>query len=243
MAELLLAGSDTPERIVDPSAGGGTLLLAVAHLIAGGQPDRKRLADTIRRLHGVELDPVARELCCLQLWLASAGTVPIGEIAVRIHHDNAITRAWADHDPYDGLIMNPPWDSLRHTVEADDNQRRRTIHRLENAHTVTASLPPLYRTKGAATGTSIRHSRARTTRRHRVRQGRRARTWRLVLRPRHPRTPRPVPRAYQYRAVDQLREPREVLPDRRSLQFGILSVRRDPRRRDAPYPWDGRSRS
>lgn len=148
MARLLLAGGDTPKRIVDPSVGGGTLLLAAAHQLASRRPSRAQLAGAVLRLHGVEFDPVARELCCLQLWLAAAGAVPISQIAEQIHHDNAITRAWTDQDPYDALIMNPPWDSLRHADDVDDHERRRTIHRLENAHTTTDELPPLYTHQG-----------------------------------------------------------------------------------------------
>lgn len=148
MARLLLVNRDNPKRIVDPSAGGGTLLIAVARHMIGRNPNARKLADVIGRLHGVELDPVARELCCIQLWLAAGGAVPISQIGRQIHHDNAITRPWATDEPFDALIMNPPWDSLRHSDEADDHERRRTIQRLETEEKGTSGLPALYTNQG-----------------------------------------------------------------------------------------------
>lgn len=149
MARLLLRGrQEAPERIVDPSAGGGGLLVAMLRSLVGRRAKQDELADAVRRLHGVELDPVARELCCLQLWLACRGAENVHAIAARIHCDNAITRNWRADGPYDALIMNPPWESLRHTLAADD-QRRRTIDRIdEPAESFNGALPPLFSCQG-----------------------------------------------------------------------------------------------
>jgi hypothetical protein len=150
MARLLLRGCKTePERIVDPSAGGGALLLAVFRRLVRPRADRRELAAAVRRLHGVELDPVARELCCLQLWLACHGSEEIDSIASRIHCDNAITRSWQEDGAYDALIMNPPWESLRHAGAADREERELTMERLKSPTLDPGSgLPPLFSCQG-----------------------------------------------------------------------------------------------
>lgn len=147
MAKMMLRRVRAPARILDPSAGGGTLLLACYRETAGRRAAPEDAARTVTRLHGVELDPVARELCCLQLWLAAAGAVDIHRIATQIHHANAITRDWAADGPYDALIMNPPWDSLRNAGDDDDQERRRTIDRLDAA-VPSGDLPPLFSHQG-----------------------------------------------------------------------------------------------
>jgi N-6 DNA methylase len=150
MARLLLRrNGSVPARILDPSAGGGALLLAVfRRLVSVGAGDRD-LAAAAARLHGVELDPVARELCCLQIWLASRGSEDIASIASRIHCDNAITRDWFLDEPYDALIMNPPWESLRHPGIADKEDRRSTVERLRRPVLHKGSgLPPLFSCHG-----------------------------------------------------------------------------------------------
>ena len=146
MASLLLRRCDElPARILDPSAGGGGLLLATfRHFARAEGPSR-----AVRRLHGVELDPVARELCCLQIWLACRGVEKIDAIAGRIHCDNAITRAWDADELYDALIMNPPWESLRHPGTSELGERRQTIDRLRRSLGAFGSgLPPLFSCQG-----------------------------------------------------------------------------------------------
>jgi hypothetical protein len=150
MARLLLRRRTAePLRILDPSAGGGALLLAVFRRIVSPGTDRSGLAAAARRLHGVELDPVARELCCLQIWLACRGSDEIDSIASRIHCDNAITRSWSDDESYDALIMNPPWESLRHAGTADREDRRLTVDRLcDPRFSEGSGLPPLFSCQG-----------------------------------------------------------------------------------------------
>jgi hypothetical protein len=150
MARLLLRGGPAPNRVVDPSAGAGGLLVAV--LLELQRAERAvPVAEHARRLHGLELDPVARELCCLGVWLAARQGVPIGEIANRIMVGNAITRDWWAEEPYDALIMNPPWDSLRHAPSGDDVgevERKATIDRLSRQELAAPDLPPLYSAQG-----------------------------------------------------------------------------------------------
>ncbi|HTT95139.1 MAG TPA: N-6 DNA methylase [Solirubrobacterales bacterium] len=150
MARLLLRrNGSVPARILDPSAGGGGLLLAVFRRLVGAGAEDRDLAAAAARLHGVELDPVARELCCLQIWLACRGSEDIASIASRIHRDNAITRDWSLDEPYDALIMNPPWESLRHPGIADQEDRRATVERLRRPVLDQGSgLPPLFSCHG-----------------------------------------------------------------------------------------------
>lgn len=77
---------------IDPSAGHGALLLALLDaMIASGTPVR----EAINCLHGVELDPHARELCCLTLWLKAAHhSIGFHEIASRVVLGNALTANW-----------------------------------------------------------------------------------------------------------------------------------------------------
>jgi predicted RNA methylase len=149
MARLLLKTPDLPQRVLDPSAGAGGLLLAVLRELHRSDPTG-RPAVHARRLFGVELDPVARELCCLMIWLACEGEAPIRAIGANIVCDNAITRDWWKDEPYDAVVMNPPWDSLRHDPESDgsDLQREATIARLSAAAPGAPGLPPLYSAHG-----------------------------------------------------------------------------------------------
>lgn len=137
-------------RMVDPSVGAGNLLLAAIELYGRGSTDA-HLKKFILSLHGVELDPRARELCCLLIWLmgASAG-VTLKQVAKNIHHENALTRDWwRGQDLYEVLLMNPPWESLRHSVEDDPGgERALTVARLSTLAAGAPSLPLLYSAQG-----------------------------------------------------------------------------------------------
>jgi hypothetical protein len=100
-----LAGHDRdaePPAVLDPSVGHGALLLPlVSALLARGCAPR----DVLRSLHGVELDPYARELCCLLLWLKLADPeVALGSIASRIVVANALTARWRHKPTQAGLL-------------------------------------------------------------------------------------------------------------------------------------------
>lgn len=141
-------------RVVDPSAGAGSLLLACFEVLTQGKPPVDRV-NVVYRLHGVELDPVARELCCHLLWLAAApGRADLRRIAENIAVDNAITRDWWSAPGgimFDALVMNPPWESLRHEVGEHDfhaGARKATLERLGSSIDRGQGLPPLFSLQG-----------------------------------------------------------------------------------------------
>lgn len=137
-------------RIVDPSVGAGNLLLAAIELYGRGISDA-HLKKFILSLHGVELDPHARELCCLLIWLmGSSCGVTLNQVARNIRLANALTLDWWSNDElYDVLLMNPPWESLRHSVDDDPGgERAQTVIRLASPHVGASDLPPLYTAQG-----------------------------------------------------------------------------------------------
>jgi Eco57I restriction-modification methylase len=83
-------------RALDPSAGHGALLLALLDgLLERGIPAE----GAARCLYGVELDPHARELCCIVLWLRLASRrVSLTDVAARILLGNALTAGWETKD-------------------------------------------------------------------------------------------------------------------------------------------------
>jgi hypothetical protein len=137
-------------RIVDPSVGAGNLLLAAIEQFGRDGTDAG-IRKFVLALNGVELDPKARELCCLLLWLAGADAgVELQQIAENIRLANALTHDWwTESEPYDVVLMNPPWESLRHEVESDgQDERNATIARLSSAIPAARGLPPLYSAQG-----------------------------------------------------------------------------------------------
>jgi len=94
MATGALAGHEDAElpTVLDPSAGHGGLILPLADaLLKQGRSPQ----EVARSLHGVELDPHARELCCLILWLRFADPdVGLDALASRIITANALRGGW-----------------------------------------------------------------------------------------------------------------------------------------------------
>ena len=137
-------------RLVDPSVGAGNLLLAAIELFGRGRADTE-LRKFILSLHGVELDARARELCCLLIWLVGSRCgVSLKQVASNIRLGNALTLDWwSGQDLFEVLLMNPPWESLRHKVDEDPGQERRaTIERLSVLGPGAPGLPPLYSAQG-----------------------------------------------------------------------------------------------
>jgi hypothetical protein len=140
-------------RIVDPSVGAGNLLLAALELRgkAATDADRKKL---ILSVYGMELDPRARELCCLLIWLAGASAgVTLKQVAKNIVLGNALTHDWwTKQDLFEVLLMNPPWESLRHQVDAGEahaEERAATLERLASPATGHPELPFLFTAQGS----------------------------------------------------------------------------------------------
>ena len=138
-------------RIVDPSVGPGNLLLAAIELFAKGGTDRQ-VKQFVLNLYGMDIDPCARELCCLLLWLTGASCgVTLDQVARNIRVGNALTMDWwSDQDLFDVLLINPPWESLRHKVENDEGGvRAATLERLSKLQPGAESLPPLFSAQGS----------------------------------------------------------------------------------------------
>lgn len=137
-------------RIVDPSVGAGNLLRAAIEQYAKGGTDRQ-VKQFVLNLHGAEIDPRVRELCCLMIWLAGANCgVSLDQVAKNIRVANALTMDWwRDQELFDVLLINPPWESLRHRVQNDEfGQRSATLERLSELQAGAKSLPPLFSAQG-----------------------------------------------------------------------------------------------
>lgn len=108
MATEALARSEDSglPMVVDPSAGHGGLLLPLASaLLAQGHAP----PEVACCLHGVELDPHARELCCLILWLRFADpSVGLDALASRIVAGNALRGGWRHQQQQAGLLDEEP---------------------------------------------------------------------------------------------------------------------------------------
>jgi hypothetical protein len=140
-------------RIVDPAAGSGALLIAALRVLARDASPEKMLS-IVYSLHGMELDPAAREQCCHLLWIAATpAKAELARIAANIVVGNAITHDWWRSGPcvFDALLMNPPWESLRQTVadnEPHARERVATVERLRLSEGGSDGLPPLFSNQG-----------------------------------------------------------------------------------------------
>lgn len=141
-------------RVVDPSAGAGSLLLAALRVLVGrGGPARRRTVAL--HLHGAELDPDARELCCHLLWLASgANPADLSIVAANVVVGDALSLDWwagKSHVAFDALLMNPPWESLRHALPDGHPAaaaRKAIAGRLGEQRPGDPGLPPLFSAQG-----------------------------------------------------------------------------------------------
>lgn len=141
--------SDRQASIVDPACGAGALLIACLNRIEPKSGTARRAAAL--RLHGMELDPAARELACLLLWISAGGIEEdLEPITSNVRCGNAILHDWTGERRFDALVMNPPWESLRHRSEdaAQDTERLRTTERISRAMGGASGLPPLFSAQG-----------------------------------------------------------------------------------------------
>lgn len=150
-----LAGARRGIRVVDPSAGAGALLVATYRVLSRGKTAAGRRS-VLNGLHGMELDPSTRELCCLVLWLeAGSSRTDLASVARNVVVGDAVTHDWWARDGgspgFDALVMNPPWESLRHAIAKNDPhaaRRRATVARLSRQEAGAGGLPPLFSAQG-----------------------------------------------------------------------------------------------
>lgn len=148
-AAITIARRKSKLRIVDPACGAGALLVACLDRL---HPERGRARrDAALNLFGMELDPAARELACLHIWMASgAHDGDLEKIALNIRCGNALLHSWCNEAPYDVLVMNPPWESLRHKASdaAQMSEREATIRRINTHCRGATGLPDLFSAQG-----------------------------------------------------------------------------------------------
>jgi len=149
-AAAIPSGTAAPSlRVVDPACGAGALLVACLDRL---HPDQGRVRrDAALCLHGMELDPSARELACLHIWMAAgAEDGDLEHIARNIRCGNALLHGWWAEEAFDVVVMNPPWESLRHrTSDAVRSiEREATIARIDGRSPGAAELPDLFSAQG-----------------------------------------------------------------------------------------------
>ncbi|MFO0585473.1 MAG: N-6 DNA methylase [Anaeromyxobacter sp.] len=127
VADVLEASPARPDRallaltIVDPACGSGHLLLEAARQLAGhvararagggGEAPaaavRRALREVVRRcVFGVDVDPLAADLCRAGLWLAAGGVAPeAGHVRAG---ESLLGVAWGPAR-FDVAVANPPW--------------------------------------------------------------------------------------------------------------------------------------
>ncbi len=124
-------------KVLDPSCGSGDFLAAAAERIAVRLPSRspedlpERLARVLSSsIFGIDLDPLAREICRLGLWLEVAqakGAPPLGSLRIQVGNSillpppsardksltyfdwNAEFQDVLARGGFDAIVGNPPW--------------------------------------------------------------------------------------------------------------------------------------
>ena len=157
--------------VIDPACGSGHFLLAAARRIAvhlarvnaqirdaavgaGGQPTPDDYRHALRRvvaqcIYGVDLNPMAVELCRVALWLESLERDrPLGFLDAHIRcgnallgvHDLAVLRTGIPNEAY-AALKNVLADASVPAVEADNAEACAALKRRNNAERRTPVLP------------------------------------------------------------------------------------------------------
>jgi len=127
----------TVEHVLDPACGGGAFLLAAGRALVGRGLSP---AEAVRRLHGIDLDPLAAEVARAATALWSGGTpasVAVADFFVLAPDCGALTpqsgARTGGSDGFDAVVGNPPFGSpLRAST--------RRAGRSPGAYTDTAGL-------------------------------------------------------------------------------------------------------
>lgn len=102
---FLAAGA--PARVIDPACGAGDFLVAAAIRMANRGID----PDTITRsVHGIDIDPIAAEICRFSLWLTLDGRPDPAQLQATIRCADALLEPAPDPAcRFDAVIGNPPF--------------------------------------------------------------------------------------------------------------------------------------
>lgn len=117
LAETLGGSRANRVRVVDPAAGTGTLLVAVALQL--GSANRRRLALTIGEcIHGADLSGSALRGAALALASLTSDRRAIASLLAHLRVGDSLLGGrsiWADLAPrgFDVVIANPPWERVK----------------------------------------------------------------------------------------------------------------------------------
>ena len=145
--------------IVDPACGSGHFLLAAARRLAdhlariraAGTPTpedyQRALRDVVRCcIYGVDLNPLATELCKVSLWMESIDPgLPLTFLESHIRHGNSLLGATRE------LMGDKVPDEAWVALEGDDKKLTAAIKKRNKAELVGQSLLPFGRTNGTDT--------------------------------------------------------------------------------------------
>lgn len=113
-------------RVIDPSCGGGVFLAAAyRHLLSLG------VADPLRHLHGVDLDPEAVRVTRRTLALVALERRGARRRLVEPPHIDAGDGLAVPDGPFDAVIGNPPWGQKG--IEISAARRRELLTRFPSA--------------------------------------------------------------------------------------------------------------
>lgn len=134
--------------IVDPACGSGHFLLSaarrlaahVARLDANGTPSAEQYRHALRQvvgrcIFGVDLNPMAVELCKVSLWMEAVEPGrPLSFLDSHIQHGNALLGATPE------LLANGIPDAAWEPIEGDDNKIANALKKQNTRERVEASL-------------------------------------------------------------------------------------------------------
>lgn len=120
-------------RVCDPACGAGSFLVPALERVAraaGGEPGRGELRSALASVRGVDIDPVAADLCRVALWMRVGDPdLTIAEAGTGIRAADALLADWAALFPddagrgYDAVVGNPPFLSQLSARTAHDRER------------------------------------------------------------------------------------------------------------------------
>jgi len=146
------AGALLQLSIVDPACGSGHFLLAaarrlaghVARLQVGGTPSASQYRHALRQvvghcIYGVDLNPMAVELCKVSLWMEAVEPgLPLTFLNAHIQHGNALLGATPE------LMAKGVPDAAWEAIEGDDKKTASALKKRNKTAETQASLLDLW---------------------------------------------------------------------------------------------------